>query len=233
MAKSSGCLCICHLAYFQFKPHTTVTGRHLVIKKFKHLPRWIRSTELKSRKNLVLLLSLTICPYGLWSNTTCSILFPNHHEKMVVRGSVISLLRKLIIKPACLRKISSGPIRQTKIQNIFKLKKGCTTLKENDSLSCYTKVLETPSPSAFLAWIGQRLVKTPLPKTTSSQEHEGKTKVRSWLRSSPSSLFSPLQSITRNIEQRVWHWIGLIHSATSDTQRQEQIKAKKSKTSRF
>ena len=144
MAKWSGCLCICHLAYFQFKPHTTVTGRNLVIKKFKHLPRWIRSTELKSRKNLVLLLSLTICPYGLWSNTTCSILFPNHHEKMVVRGSVISLLRKLIIKPACLRKISSGPIRQTKIQNIFKLKKGCTTLKENDSLSCYTKALETP-----------------------------------------------------------------------------------------
>ena len=154
---------------------------------------------------------------------------------MVVRGSVISLLRKLIIKPACLRKISSGPIRQTKIQNIFKLKKGCTTLKENDSLSCYTKVLETPSPSAFLAWIGQRLVKTPLPKTTSSQEHEGKSKVMSWLRSSPSSLFSPLQSTTRNIEQSVaLNWPhSLLHSATSDTQRQEQIKAKKSKTSRF
>ena len=119
----SGCLYIYHLAYFQFKPHTTVTGRNFVIKKIKHLPCWIRSTEIKSRKNLVLLLSLTICPYGLWSNTTCSILFPNHHEKMMVRGSVISLLRKLIIKPACLRKISSGPIRQTKIQNIFKLKK--------------------------------------------------------------------------------------------------------------
>ena len=59
-----------------------------------------------------------------------ALLFPNHHEKMVVRGSVISLLGKLIIKPACLRKISSGPIRQTKIQNIFKLKKKYTTLKE-------------------------------------------------------------------------------------------------------
>ena len=61
-----------------------------------------------------------------------ALLFPNHHEKMVVRGSVISLLGKLIIKPACLRKISSGPIRQTKIQNICKLKKRYTTLKEND-----------------------------------------------------------------------------------------------------
>ena len=70
-----------------------------------------------------------------------------------------------------------------------------------------------PSPSAFLAWMGPRLVKTPLPKTTSSQEHEGKSKVMSWLRSSPSSLFSPLQSITRNIKQRVWYWIGLIHSS--------------------
>ena len=61
-----------------------------------------------------------------------ALLFPNHHEKMVVRDSVIFLLGKLIIKPACLRKIFSGPIRQTKIQNIFKLKKRCTTLKEND-----------------------------------------------------------------------------------------------------
>ena len=66
-----------------------------------------------------------------------------------------------------------------------------------------------PSPSAFLAWMGPRLVKTPLPKTTSSQEHEGKSKVMSWLRSRPSSLFSPLQSITRNIEQSV----ALIHSS--------------------
>ena len=70
-----------------------------------------------------------------------------------------------------------------------------------------------PSPSAFLAWMGPRLVKTPLPKTTSSQEHEGKSKVMSWLMSSPSSLFSPLQSITRNIKQRVWYWIGLIQSS--------------------
>ena len=68
-----------------------------------------------------------------------------------------------------------------------------------------------PSPSAFLAWMGPRLVKTPLPKTTSSQEHEGKSKVMSWLRSSPSPLFSPLQSVP--IKQRVWHWIGLIHSS--------------------
>ena len=60
-----------------------------------------------------------------------ALLSPNHHEKMVVRGSVITLLGKLIIKPACLRKIFSGPIRQTKIQNIFKLKKKYTTLKEN------------------------------------------------------------------------------------------------------
>ena len=55
-----------------------------------------------------------------------ALLFPNHHEKMVVRGSVISLLGKLIIKPACLRNISSGPIRQTKIQSIFKFKKSYT-----------------------------------------------------------------------------------------------------------
>ena len=66
-----------------------------------------------------------------------------------------------------------------------------------------------PSPSAFLAWMGPRFVKTYLPKTTSSQEHEGKSKVMSWLRSHPSSLFSPLQSITRNIEQSV----ALIHSS--------------------
>ena len=56
-----------------------------------------------------------------------ALLFPNHHEKMVVRGSVISLLEKLIIKLACLRKISLGPIRQTKIQNIFKLKQRYTS----------------------------------------------------------------------------------------------------------
>ena len=56
-----------------------------------------------------------------------ALLFPNHHEKMVVRGSVISLLGNLIIKLACLRKISSGPIRQTKIQNIFKLKQRYTS----------------------------------------------------------------------------------------------------------
>ena len=55
-----------------------------------------------------------------------ALLFPNHHEKMVVRGSVISLLEKLIIKLACLRKISLGPIRQTKTQNIFKLIKRYT-----------------------------------------------------------------------------------------------------------
>ena len=31
--------------------------------------------------------------------------------------------------------------------------------------------------------------------------------------SSPSSLFSPLWSITSNIKQKVWLWIGLIHSS--------------------
>jgi len=32
MAKWSGCLRIYHLAHFQFKPHTTVTGSNFVIK---------------------------------------------------------------------------------------------------------------------------------------------------------------------------------------------------------
>ena len=81
---------------------------------------------------------------------------------------------------------------------------------------CYTKVLETHL-TICVPWMDE----TKVGKGVFTKDHFitracdelGHELVMSWLRSNPSSLFNPLQYMTGNIKQRVWHWIGLIHSS--------------------
>ena len=72
------------------------------------------------------------------------------------------------------------------------------------------------SPSVFLAWLGPRFVKASLLKTTSSQGHRMSLIMSwSWVDWDPTHhLSSTLYSILlATSKQRVWHWVGLLHSS--------------------
>ena len=105
--------------YLSFSTFSTQTTHNCNRKKFFFSKFYFNSFHIelevqKQRAGRILFFNLD-CLSGLMiNNTICSIIIPKSpRENRGFRGSVISLPGKLIIKPACLRNISSGLIRRS------------------------------------------------------------------------------------------------------------------------